>query len=156
MLANRAVSEVREEAIRLASGEEVPSAGSVWATGAAAHPLAAASDLPVDERGFVRIERTLLVAGYEDLFAVGDCASLPGMEKAGVYAVRSGPLLDQNIRARMDGGTLREYQPQADFLSLLNLGDGTAIGSKWRLAFEGRWVMRLKDRIDRAFVARYR
>jgi selenide,water dikinase len=156
VLTNSSVSEIREDAIALASGEVVPSAGAVWATGAASHPLAADSGLPVDERGFVRIERTFLVEGRENLFAVGDCASLPGMGKAGVYAVRSGPLLDRNIRARIAGETLREYTPQADFLSLLNLGDGTAIGSKWGLAFEGRWVMRLKDRIDRAFVARYR
>ena len=41
-------------------------------------------------------------------------------------------------------------RPQREFLSLLNLGDGTALGIKRGIASEGRWVMRLKDRIDRA------
>ena len=77
------------------------------------------------------------------------------MKKAGVYAVRSGPLLDHNLRARLADEPLREYAPQHDFLSLLNLGDGSAIAAKWGMAFEGGAWMWLKDRIDRGFVAKY-
>ncbi len=40
-------------------------------------------------------------------------------------------------------------------MTLLNLGDGTAIGGKWGFAFEGRWVMRWKDYIDRRFMERF-
>jgi selenide,water dikinase len=53
------------------------------------------------------------------------------------------------------GRTLENYRPQTDFLTLLNLGDGSALGAKWGRSFEGRWVMRLKDRIDRAFMKRF-
>lgn len=38
---------------------------------------------------------------------------------------------------------------------LLNVGDGTAIGSKWGVSFEGAWVMRVKDTIDRRFMRRF-
>ncbi len=51
--------------------------------------------------------------------------------------------------------TLRRYTPQRDFLALLNIGDGTALGTKWGRSFEGRWVMRLKDWIDRRFMRRF-
>ena len=37
----------------------------------------------------------------------------------------------------------------------MNLGDGRAIGAKWGLSFEGRWVMRWKDQIDRKFMHRF-
>jgi hypothetical protein len=38
----------------------------------------------------------------------------------------------------------------------LNFGDGTAAGA-WRgIGFEGRWAMRLKDRIDRRYLEEYR
>ena len=99
--------------------------------GPASQPLGARSGLQVDARGFIELEDTFQVRGRPDLFAVGDCASLPGMAKAGVYAVRARPLLDHNLRARLEGGPLRHYQPQSDqpqsdFLSPLNLGDGTA------------------------------
>ena len=119
-------------------------------------PFLRESGLPVDARGFVRVRPTLQVEGSDRLFAVGDCASLPGMQKAGVYAVRGGPILAENLRRLPEGRALRAYRPQRGFLSLLNLGDGTAIGA-WRgIGFEGRWAMRLKDRIDRRFLERYR
>jgi selenide,water dikinase len=142
--------------VRLEDGRELVSDAVLWATGPAARPLGASSGLPVDERGFIRIENTFQVRGQADLFAVGDCASLPGMARAGVYAVRAGPLLDHNLRARAEGRPLRGYRPQPDFLSLLNLGDGTALGVKWGRVVRGRTVMWLKDRIDRTFMARYR
>jgi NADH dehydrogenase FAD-containing subunit len=53
------------------------------------------------------------------------------------------------------GAKLTEYTPQDDFLSLLNLGDGTAVGSKWGFALEGRVMMWLKDKIDLSFMEKY-
>ncbi len=38
---------------------------------------------------------------------------------------------------------------------LMNLGDGTALGTKWGFAVGGRWVMRLKDSIDKRFMRRF-
>jgi selenide,water dikinase len=131
----------------------------IFATGAAPPELVAASPLPHDERGFARVGPTLEVVGCEGLFAAGDCAALEGhpwVPRAGVYAVRQGPLLDANLRARLAGGRLRRYRPQRGFLALLNLGDRRALGAKWSLAFEGAWVWRWKDRIDRRFVERFR
>ncbi|MDH3519375.1 MAG: selenide, water dikinase SelD [Myxococcales bacterium] len=130
----------------------------VWATGAAPHAWLAASALPVDARGFVRIESTLQVVGHPDLFAAGDCASYADhawVRKAGVYAVRQGPLLDANLRARLRGEGLRAQRPQRDFLTLLNLGGGEALAAKWGLAAQGRAVWRVKDWIDRRFVRRF-
>jgi selenide,water dikinase len=72
-----------------------------------------------------------------------------------VYAVRQGPVLARNLMARLRGGALRAYRPQRDFLSLLNLGDGSAIGAKWGLSLEGRRVFALKDWLDRRFVRRF-
>jgi selenide,water dikinase len=152
------VVEVEPHRIRFADDREPLACQlTVWATGAAA-PALAAAPLPLDERGFVRVRSTLQVMGCDDLFAAGDCASLdahPGLPKAGVYAVRQGPVLDANLRARLAGRRLRRYRPQRDFLTLLNLGDRRALGGKWGLAWSGAAVWRLKDRIDRRFVRRF-
>ena len=139
----------------LADGSKVEGDAVVWVPGAAAHAFLAQGDLPLDRRGFVRIEPTLQVEGMERLFAVGDCASLAGMQKAGVYAVRAGPILADNLRRVLKNQKPRRYLPQHEFLSLLNLGDGTALGIKRGIPFEGRWAMRLKDWIDRRFMERY-
>ena len=114
--------------------------------------------LATDPDGFAVVRPTLQVVGCDDLFAVGDCAALPfapWVRKAGVYAVRAGPVLDANLRARLAGGTLRAFRPQRDFLSLMNLGGRRALATKWGLVFSGRAAWMLKDRIDRGFVARY-
>jgi selenide, water dikinase len=151
------VDAVGDGAVRLAGGETRPFDALIWVTGAIAHPVFRSSGLQLDQRGFVLIHPTLQVLGHDDLFAVGDCASLARnpSPKAGVYAVRQGPYLTHNLRALLDGRPLRRYRPQSDFLTLLNLGGGTALGTKWGQVFEGAWVMRLKDRIDRAFMRKF-
>jgi selenide,water dikinase len=155
---NRRVSEVKDYAVELEGGETMPYDALLWVTGAWSHPLFLDSGLPTEPRGFVRTRSTLQVEGFDDLFAVGDCATMndfPATPKAGVYAVRQGPHLTQNLRAFLEGAPLSPYRPQSDFLTLLNLGDGTALGAKWGMSFEGEWVMRLKDWIDRRFMTRF-
>ena len=143
---------------RLEDGSELPFEALVWVTGATAHRMLRESKLVTDSRGFVRTRSTLQVEGADDLFAVGDCGTLidyPETPKAGVYAVRQGPVVAANLRRRLLNEPLEAYRPQGDFLTLLNLGDGTALGAKWGISFEGRWVMRLKDSIDRTFMRRF-
>ena len=130
----------------------------VWATGAAPHPFPSGPGLPLDSGGFLRVDPQLEVEGCPDLFAAGDCAALPfapWVRKAGVWAVRAGPVLDANLRARLQGGPLRRFRPQRDFLTLIHMGDGRALGTKWGRSVSGGWVLRWKDRIDRRFVRRF-
>ncbi len=156
--ANARVDAVEKDAIVI-DGAAEPCDLAVWATGAAPQPLLARSSLPLDERGFVRVRETLQVVDHDDLFAVGDCAVLdahPWVPRAGVYAVRQGPVLDANLRARAAERPLRAYRPQRNFLSLLNLGDRRALASKWGFSASGSWAWRLKDAIDRRFMSRFR
>lgn len=152
------VTRVEAGAVHLDGGERWPADAVVWVAGAAALPIFAGSGLETDAGGFVRIRPTLQSLAHDDVFAVGDCAAWtagPGLAKAGVYAVRQGPVLAHNLIARIRGRRLRPYRPQRDFLSLLNLGDGGAIGTKWGVSVEGRSVFALKDWIDRRFVRRF-
>jgi len=153
------VERVEAEGVVAAGGAAEPADLVLWATGAAPLPLLASVDAPKDAAGFLRVADTFECVDAADLFAVGDCAALdahPWVPKAGVYAVRAGPILDANLRARLAGDALRRYRPQRDFLALLNLGGKRALGGKWGLALSGRAVWRVKDAIDRRFVARFR
>ena len=146
------------DGVTLADGRTLPCQALIWVTGALSHPLFDDSALSTDDRGFVRIRSTLQFEDHDELFAVGDCGTLidyPATPKAGVYAVREAPFVTHNIRAVLTGDRLRSYKPQGGFLTLLNLGDGTALGAKWGRSFGGRWVMALKDRIDRRFMRRF-
>jgi selenide, water dikinase len=174
-LAHAAAAELRRRGVRVRLGvraarvepdrvwlvgeaEPEPADLTLWATGAAPLPLLAEVAAPRDEQGFLRVRDTFQCLGHDDLFAAGDCATLEGhpwVPKAGVYAVRAGPILTVNLRAQLGGGPLRRYRPQRDFLALLNLGGRRALGGKWGVAVRGRAVWRLKDAIDRRFVARF-
>lgn len=154
----RKVVAATPEGAQLDNGEVWPFDVLLWVTGAVSHPLFRDSGLPTDERGFVRTRSTLQIEGHDHMFAVGDCATLidhPATPKAGVYAVRQGPVLTRNLRAALANRSLEAYEPQRDFLTLLNLGDGSAVGAKWGKTFQGRWVMVLKDRIDQRFMGRF-
>ena len=146
--------------IRAGSGNEqrLPAHLTIWATGAAPSPLGAQSSLPLNADGFIRVDHNLRVVGQSDLFAVGDCAvpdAAAWLPRAGVHAVRQGPVLDKNLRALCAHQPLARYRPQKDFLALLNLGDGRAAGGKWRLAAANRPLRRWKDRIDQKFMRRF-
>jgi len=132
----------------------------LWATGAETHSLLAdparRGDLAVSERGFVRIDRGLRSVSHPDVFAVGDCAEwAQPLPKAGVFAVRMGPVLAHNLRAALGAGTAQVYQPQRRFLVLLDTSDGAAIASRGLLSAHGHWASRWKESIDRRFIARF-
>ncbi len=151
----RRCEEVLPDGVRLDDGSVLPADVVLWVAGPAAHPLARDSGLPVDARGWIRVDEDLGVVGIPGLFAVGDCAVMdaaPWVPRAGVYAVRQGPVLVANLQAALAGRATRRYRPQRDFLSMLNLGDGTAVVAKWGFAAQGAWVHRWKERIDRRFM----
>jgi pyridine nucleotide-disulfide oxidoreductase family protein len=130
----------------------------VVATGSDAPSWLAGSGLALDERGFVRVGATLQSASHANVFAAGDIIVRDDAPhpRSGVYAVRAGPVLAANLRAFVAGGALAPYVPQPKSLNLLATGDGGAIAS-WGTWSARGWLMGWwKDRIDRAFVARYK
>ena len=152
-----AVTRIDEGQIWLDDGRAIAADVVIWATGAAAPPALGLLGVPLDAMGFVATERTLRVASGDPIFAVGDSGSMVGQRtaKAGVFAVRQGPVLWDNIRRQLDGRPLRSFYPQSSFLKLINTGDGRAIG-QWRgLSFAGRWAYRLKHQIDNRFIDKF-
>jgi len=145
------------EGLVLADGARVVADWIVWTTGAAAPPWIAASGLATDAQGFVAVDAYLRSTSHPAVFAAGDIASMVAAPrpKSGVYAVRQGPRLAENLRRVLAGQALRSYAPQSRTLALLATGDGRAIASWGRIAVAGKWVWRWKDRIDRGFMRRY-
>lgn len=129
----------------------------IWATGATAPPLLDHLGLSVDGRGFLKTDASLRCVPHKDVFAVGDSGSFDSLTpKAGVYAVRQGPVLWRNIQNLFSDRPLVTFRPQREFLKLINMGNGSGVLS-WRgLSMFGRWPWKLKDRIDTAFLDKHR
>jgi selenide,water dikinase len=153
------VSRVTKDAVHLAAGAAVPADLVLWLTGAAGPAVLAGTRLALDARGFLLVGPTLRSVDGAPVWGAGDCVTLaehPDTPKAGVYAVRQGPVLERNLRAALGGGRPAPYVPQGTFLSLLNTADGKALLRWHGVVSHSRWAWWLKDWIDRRFVRRYR
>ena len=162
VLTNAKATSVAATEVLLADGRRVPSTVTVWLGGAAPVALTRNSGLPKDALHFWAVDSTLRSISGAPVWGAGDCVALrdfPWVPKAGVYAVREGPVLAANLRAAMTGNTHRgavTYQPQPSYLSILDTADGRAI-MRWKgHVFRGRAALWLKSYIDSRFVDRYR
>lgn len=152
------VTEVGDGFVRLGSGLEFATDAVVWAAGAAAPPWLAESGLACDQSGFMLTNDLLQSPSHPNVFGAGDCVNGLGhpLPKAGVFAVRAGPVLAANLRAALEGRPLQPFLTKRRYLALLALGDREAVGAWGPLSFGGGWAWRWKDRIDRGFIARYK
>ncbi len=139
----------------LDGGARVECDAVLWATQAASHRLLRDAGLPVDAAGFLRVRDTLQSVADPAVFGTGDCVtfeSRPRLPKNGVYAVREGAVLFDNLAAFLHEKPPRPFRPSPFVLTLLNTADGRAVLRYGPLVLTGRWARRLKDRIDRAWM----
>ena len=130
----------------------------VLAIGLEAHSLVYETGLPTHPTDGLRINAALHSIADERVFAAGDCAAMEGFDlpKLGVFGVRQAAYIHANLLASLEGKPLAEYEPQKQYLAILNLGDGTALSTWGPFWWNGRSSMWVKDWIDRRFLGGYR
>jgi len=130
----------------------------VAALGSAAPGWVRASGIATDAAGFLLVDAQQRSVSHPHIFAAGDVAARADRRLAhsGVHAVFAGPVLAANLRSVLAGEAPRAtYRPRRHSLYLLNTGDGSAIASFGPLCAEGPWVLALKHRIDKGWIAKY-
>jgi NADH dehydrogenase len=102
----------------LSDGARFPTRTVVWTAGVKPHPILAASDLPLDERGRLKCTPELTVDGAPHAWAAGDAAAVPdvtaeepGKETApnAQHAVRQAGVLGDNIAHSLRDEPLETY-----------------------------------------------
>lgn len=129
----------------------------IWVTQASAPSWLKASGLATDSRGFILVTNTLQSVSHPAIFAAGDIATIEQYPcpKAGVFAVRQGKPLFENLQRILQEKSLKYYWPQKQYLSLIGTGDGSAIASWSCLGWESPLMWLWKDYIDRQFMSRF-
>ena len=151
------VASVDSSGVTLEDGRHLACNVPVWATGAEAQKVSAESDLKL-HNGYFEVNDFLQSTSHPNVFGGGDCITMQTYAdkkfppKAGVYAVRAGPFLARNVLHYIRDEPLEAYVPQTHFLSLLMLGNGKSIGTKFGITFVGKWVWEMKDFIDLSFM----
>ena len=154
---NAAVTQVCAGSLKTATGEVVEADEIVWVTRAGGAAWLKDTGLALDGDGCIRVTDTLQTVTDPAIFAAGDVASMVNhpLEKAGVFAVRQGPPLTENLRHSVQGTALKPYHPQRKWLALISTGDRYAVASRGWLGFAGAWVWRWKDSIDQRFMRKF-
>ena len=152
------VIQVKAGVAETANGSSIELDEIFWVTTASAPNWPKECGLDVDDNGFIEVHATFESTSHSGIFATGDIAAVQRhpRPKSGVFAVRQGPRLAENLRRAVSGKLLRSFTPQNASLSLISTGDRYAIGARAWWAIEGAWVWRWKDWIDRRFMEKYR
>ncbi len=151
------VAEVAPGRLATAQGADYALDEILWVTAAGAAPWLAETGLKLDAQGFVAVDETLQSVSHDQVFAAGDIASVlrHPRPKSGVFAVRQGRPLAENLRRALRMRKLVPFRPQRQFLSLITTGDKYAVASRGNWALQGRLMWHWKDRIDRRFMRQY-
>lgn len=127
MLETRIVGATRNE-VHLSNGETIATRTLVSAVGTKPPPIFDTIDIPRDERGRVQTDACLRVEGFADVWAGGDCASVPHPDggtcpPVGIYALKHGAQIGRNILRVADG-------KEPDRFRYPGLGQGVSIGRR--------------------------
>ncbi|MGC6484942.1 MAG: selenide, water dikinase SelD [Candidatus Puniceispirillales bacterium] len=154
----KAVTTVAEDHLLLDDNSRHAIDQALLVTAGRAPSWLAETGLDLDDDGFIRINAALQSTSHDSIFAAGDIAGLSfaPRPKAGVFAVRAGKPLAENLRRSLHGQPLTPWRPQSRYLALIGLGGGVALPVRGSKALPpSRLAWQLKEWIDRRFMARY-
>ena len=161
------VSEVTAHSATLTTGEVIPTRTVVWTAGIEVNPLLEGVDLPKDRHGALQVNNCLQVEGHPNIFALGDCASVPVPDGVGFYAptaqnaIREGPVAANNIAAVIRAsGNLKafDFKPIGSLASLghrqavAQIGPMQLSGLPAWFAWRGIYLAKLPTLADRMLV----
>ncbi|MEV6109992.1 FAD-dependent oxidoreductase [Streptomyces sp. NPDC051940] len=110
------VKEATHDGVLLDDGESVPTRSLVWCVGVRPDPLVSKVGLPT-ERGRLVVDQYLRVPAREGVYACGDAAAVPDLERPGGFtpmtaqhAWRQGAAAARNIAADLGRGEAAPYR----------------------------------------------
>jgi NADH:ubiquinone reductase (H+-translocating) len=141
VMLNVRVTSIDGEVVELSDGTRVHARTVVWTAGTSANPVLE-SVACTKERGRIVVDECLKVVGQENLWAVGDCASIPDRSTGGIFpptaqhALREGKCVARNIVAKLQGTEKAPFRFSTIGL-LASIGRRTGVASILGMNFSG-------------------
>jgi NADH dehydrogenase len=135
------VARIERDRVLLTSGEILHTHTTIWCAGIAPNPLLENLPLPKDERGYVSTNDDLRVAGYDNVWAIGDCAANPGPDgkaypATAQHAVQQAAHAAANIARVLSGRGTRPCQA-ASKGSIAAIGCRTGVAKIFGIKLSG-------------------
>jgi NADH dehydrogenase len=129
-------------------GETIEAATIVLAAGILPNPVVAALPVEKDARGHIAVDPTLQCRSRPEVWALGDCASIPGPEgkpypNLAQHALREAKVLARNLHGVLNGRPPRAFVYET--LGIMgSLGHGRAFGQLLKVRVHGflAWFVR--------------
>ena len=152
---NTQLSSAVDGVIELSTGESFESDLIVWTAGVMANPgIVRNTDLPIEERGRLKVRTDLRVGTEDEIIAdawgAGDITAVPDLSGGGVggfcvpnaqHAVRQGKLMAKNIVAVLRGeGTVEYNHKNLGAVAGLGVGIGAFQSGKFAIKGFPAWV----------------
>ena len=129
---------------------------AILSTNAMAPKWVTESDVLLNDENYIVVNQSFQT-NYNYVFAAGDIVDFnnQNLKKAGVFAVRSGKALAQNIRKHILGKKLDNYNFNKNYLSLIGTSNRSAIATKYNITFNSKFNFYLKKFIDQKFIKKF-
>jgi NADH dehydrogenase len=146
---NTKVDAVEQGRVKLPSGEVIAAETVVVATGVVPAPVLKDLDVEKDRRGAIVVNATMRSATRPELWALGDCASIPSPSgkpypALAQHALREAKVLAANIAAALEGKQLKPFIYET-VGNLAALGHYSGVGKVYGIRIKGFiawWVWR--------------
>ena len=148
MLGDR-VSKATSEEVTLRESKPISTRTLVWTAGNQPNPILKTLPAELSGRGSVLTEASMLVKGFGNLWAVGDCAQIPNLREnqkpyppTAQHASRQGKAVAENIVASIEGRSPKSFHYRS-IGSFVSLGHRAAAAEIRGLQFSGviAWLM---------------
>ena len=146
VMTNAMAEEITANCVKLKGGQEIPSENVIWTAGNRPNVGLEGTELPIDRRNGIKVDEYLRVEGYDDLWAIGDCAAVADVRQedgkmvppTAQAAIQQGHVVARNVLATIDGKTDElqgfEYRPLGQ---LVELGSDFAVNEVMGVRFTG-------------------
>jgi NADH dehydrogenase len=147
---NTTLTHVTEDHALLSDGERVPTRTLVWTAGVKPQPVVSRLGLPLDEGGRIVSDAYMQVPGFDNVWAIGDCAAVPDPARKGQpcpptaqHAIRQGRVVARNVAAALEaGGHKRRFRYKTRGV-FVDMGRREAVAMTGQMRWSGTpaWIL---------------
>lgn len=136
------VTDATESQVMLTGGRSVHTRSLVWTAGVSPSPLLATLPCTHDQRGRLLTNEFLEVPGFDNVWAIGDCAAIPDLRSGKTFpptaqhAIRQGRLAAENIASSIMREKKRAFVYDMKG-QLASLGQRSGVANLYGIKFSG-------------------